>query len=74
MTDHTQVGHEPQKAEDVDGGAADHRNAGKKVDLTLKAKNQFLQHSLGEHLEGMDSSVDLEEDGSWTWKMREKVG
>ena len=74
MTDRTQVDHEAQKTEDVDGGVADHRTVGREVDLTLKVKNPFQQHSLEEHLKGMGSSLDLEEDGSWAWKTMKKVG
>lgn len=74
MTDHTQAAQEAQKIEDADGGVVDHRTVGKEVGLALKVKTQFLQDSLEKHLEETDSSLDLEGDGSWAWKMTGKAG
>jgi hypothetical protein len=73
MTDHTQVDHEAQKTEDVDGGVVDHRTVGKEAGLALKVKIQFQLDSMEDHLE-MGSSLDLVKDGSLTWKTVGMVG
>jgi hypothetical protein len=49
MTDHTQVDHEAQKTEDVDGGVVDHRTVGKEAGLALKVKIQFQPDSAEDH-------------------------